>query len=165
MATNLAAAAAIAREVRLRQIGGGINVDFAALDGRGPRERVRQALIEALAGDPVQPQVLGWTRLGHLEIVRPRRLRPLSDAMLEPGVAVQSAETLAFEALRLLAREARTNPAANWQLLARADVAARLALAPALASALRSLEERLGRKIAVVMRPENQNRPFDIVPL
>ena len=78
LAVNLAAAAAIARQLRLRQLGGGIVVDFAALEGRRPRERVRQAMTAALAGDPARPQVLGWTRLGHLEIVRPRRLRPLS---------------------------------------------------------------------------------------
>ncbi len=160
---NLAAAAAIPRHIRLRQLGGGIVVDFAALDGRGPRDQVRQALVEALAGDPARPEVLGWTRLGHLEIVRPRRLRPLSDAMLEPGSAKKSATTLAFEALRLLAREARANPAASWRLIAAEDVAMELA-GPA-AAGLRSLEERLGRKIAIEVRRDDQARSFDIVRL
>jgi ribonuclease G len=100
MAVNLAAVAAIARQLRLRQLGGGILIDFAALEGRGPRERIRQAMTAALAGDPAQPQVLGWSRLGHLEVVRRRRLRPLAEAMLEPGVARKSAAALAFEALR-----------------------------------------------------------------
>ncbi len=62
LAVNLAAAAAIARQVRLRQLGGGVVIDFAALDGRGPRERVREALAAALTGDPARPEVLGWTR-------------------------------------------------------------------------------------------------------
>ena len=81
---NLAAARMIAHQLRLRQLGGGIVVDFAALDAPRERERVRQALAAALAGDPARPQLLGWTRLGHLEIVRPRRLRSLSEVMLEP---------------------------------------------------------------------------------
>ena len=90
----------IARQLRLRQLGGGIVVDFVGLEGRGPRERVRQAMTGAIAGDPAQPEVLGWTRLGHLELVRPRRGRSLSDAMLEPQAAGKSAVALAFEALR-----------------------------------------------------------------
>src|SRR5437763_787581 len=77
LAANLAAAEAIARQLRLRQLGGGIVVDFAALDGRGRREKVRQVLAAALASDPAEPRVLGWTRLAHLELVRPRRGRPV----------------------------------------------------------------------------------------
>ncbi len=133
LAVNRAAAQVIARQLRLRQLGGGIIVDFVGLDGRRPRERVRQAMAAALGGDPAQPQLLGWTRLGHLEIVRPRRLRPLSEAMLEPQGTRKSAVALAFEALRALAREARANPAANW----------RLVVAPAVAAAL--LRPRGGR--------------------
>ena len=163
LGANLAAAAAIPRHIRLRQLGGGIIVDFAALDGRGPRERVRQALVQALAGDPARPQVLGWTRLGHLEIVRPRRLRPLSEAMLQPGSVKKSAAALAFAALRLLARESRANPAATWRLIAAEDVAT--ALAVSAAAGLRGLEERLGRKIAIEVRRDDQARPFDILPL
>ena len=86
---NLAAARMIARQLRLRQLGGGIVVDFAALDAPRERERLRQAIAAALAGDPARPQLLGWTRLGHLEIVRPRRL-PLdvgSNARSARGVA------------------------------------------------------------------------------
>jgi Ribonuclease G/E len=161
LAANLEAAAMVARHIRLRQIGGGIIVDFAALDGKGPRERVRQALVEALAQDPARPEVLGWTRLGHLEIVRPRRLRPLSDAMLEPRTAHKSAATLAFEALRRLAREARANPAANWRLVVPEDVGSAFAL-PAIAAGLRWLEERLGRKITIEIRRDIPDRPFDI---
>src|SRR6202040_1112832 len=107
----------IARQLRLRQLGGGIIVDFVGLEGRGAREKLRQGMITALAGDPAEPQVLGWTRLGHLEIVRPRRGRPLGEAMLEAERVGKSSLALAFEALRLLQREARARPAANWRLV------------------------------------------------
>jgi len=163
LTANLQAAAMVARHIRLRQIGGGIVVDFAALDGRGPREKIRQAMTEALAGDPARPEVLGWTRLGHLEIVRPRRLRPLSDAMLEYGYARKSTDTLAFEALRLVAREARASPATSWRLVVSEFVA--LALRNSAAAGLRALEERLGRSIAIETRRDIPERPFDIVPL
>ena len=160
MAVNLAATAAIARQLRLRHLAGGILVDFAALEGRGPRERVRQAMIAALSGDPARPQVLGWSRLGHLEIVRPRRLRPLAEAMLEPGVPRKSAAALAFEALRAVAREARARPAANWRLVLAPNVEA--ALRGPAAAGLRALEQRLDRKIALAVDP-NLAAPFDIV--
>ena len=143
MAVNLAAAAAIARQLRLRQLAGGILVDFAALEGRGPRDRVRQAMTLALAADPARPQILGWSRLGHLEIVRPRRLRPLAEAMLEPQAARKSAAALAFEALRALSREARARPAADW----------RLVVVPAVETALR------GPAAAGLREPRRAARP------
>lgn len=162
LAANLAAAAAIARQLRLRQLAGGIVVDFAALDGRGPRERVRQTIAAALAGDPAAPQVLGWTRLGHLEIVRPRRSRPLSEAMLEPQDTRKGAVALAFEALRAVWREARARPAANWRLVVTPAVEA--ALRGPAAAGLRALEERLGRTIGIAVAAGQDVVPFDIAP-
>src|SRR5262249_35791628 len=60
LAVNLAATSAIAREIRLRNLGGGIVIDFVGLSHRGARERVRDALAEELAPDPACPQILGW---------------------------------------------------------------------------------------------------------
>jgi Ribonuclease G/E len=163
LTVNLAATEAIARQMRLRQLGGGIVVDFAALDGRRARERVRQAMEEALAGDPARPQVLGWSRLGHLEIVRPRHARPLSAAMLEPAGVRKTAAALAFEALRALYREARIRPAADWRLLVAPGVAA--VLQGAAAQALRGLETRLGRTVQIVVAQDRNADPFDIAPV
>jgi ribonuclease G len=163
LAVNLAAAVAIARQLRLRQLGGGIVIDFAALEGRGPREQVRQAVTAALAGDPAEPRVLGWTRLGHLELVRQRRGRPLSEAMLEVGSGRKNAVALAFEALRVLQREARMNPPANWRLTVAPAIEAVLR-GPA-AAGLKSLEQRLGRSIAIAVKPAGDAQPFDIAPV
>jgi Ribonuclease G/E len=163
LAVNLAAAAAIARQLRLRGLGGGIIIDFVGLDGSRPRERVRRAMAAALTGDPAQPQVLGWTRLGHLELVRPRRSRPLSEAMLEPQSAAKSAVALAFEALRAVYREARASPAANWRLAVSPGVA--LALRGPAAGGLRALETRLGRTVELAVEPGRDVSPFDIAPL
>jgi ribonuclease G len=146
--------------MRLRQLGGGIVVDFVGLEGRGAREKVRQAMASAIAADPAEPQVLGWTRLGHLEIVRPRRGRPLSEAMLEPHGPKKKSLALAFEALRLVQREARANPAADWLLVVTPPIEA--ALRDAAGAALRALEARLGREIAVAVEPSSDRAPFDI---
>ncbi|HTZ35110.1 MAG TPA: ribonuclease E/G, partial [Stellaceae bacterium] len=147
LAVNQAAALAIARQLRLRNIGGPAVVDFIGLRRRGSREAVRTALAAALAGDPARPELLGWTRLGHIEIVRPRRGRSLADAMLLPGSRARQPVALAHEALRRLWHEARARPAADWRLIAGPDIAA--ALRGPAASALQLLETRLGRRIAL----------------
>jgi ribonuclease G len=151
LSVNLAAAAAIARHIRLRNLGGGIVIDFVGLDRRDHRERVRQALAAALAADPAAPEILGWTRLGHLELVRRRRARPLAEIMLLPGGTAKTPATLAFEALRALARAARQAPGREARLVAAPAVAA--ALAGEAAEGVTALEARLGRPVAIIADP------------
>jgi ribonuclease G len=166
LAVNLAAADAIARHIRLRNLGGGIVVDFAGLEDRNMRSRVRDRFIEALAPDPARPQILGWTRLGHFELVRPRRGRPLAEALLEPrsgGALVKTPITVAHDALRALRREARAQPGRRW----------RLTVAPAVASVflgagsdvLRALEERFAREIKIVADSALGRERFQITPV
>jgi ribonuclease G len=158
LAVNRTAAVVIARQIRLRNLAGPIVIDFVGLDRPAHREQVRQTLAASIAGDPAKPEVLGWTRLGHLELVRTRRGRSISDAMLVPGTSAKTPLTLAYEALRQVQREARANPAATWQL--RAEPGIEGALRGRAAPALRALEIRLGRPIAIVGEPGSHD--FDI---
>jgi ribonuclease G len=163
---NLAAAATIARQIRLRNLGGGIVIDFVGLDGRSVREKIRAALAEVLAPDPAAPQLLGWTRLGHFELVRPRRGRSLAEALLEPrsdGALVKTAVTVAHEALRTLRRAARAQPGRRWRLIAAPDVAA--ALAGAAADAVRQAEQRFARGIVIEAGPGCDRERFQISAL
>jgi Rne/Rng family ribonuclease len=166
LATNLAAADSIARQIRLRNLGGPIVIDFVGLDSRGSRERVRAALADAFASDPAQPQILGWTRLGHLELVRPRRGRPLAEALLEPrpgGALVKTAVAVAHEALRALRREARAQPGRSWRLIVAPDVAA--ALTGRAEPAAKEAERRFVRKIAIEADSGYDRERFQIIPL
>ena len=163
LAVNLAAVDAIAGQIRLRNLGGGIVIDFVGLEDRRLRERVRDALARALKPDPARPQILGWTRLGHFELVRPRRGRPLAEALLEPrsgGPLVKTAVTVAHGALRALRREARAQPGCRWHLSCNPDVAA--ALAGGAAAGLRALEERFGREITIEADPSLDRVRFQI---
>ena len=165
-ATNLAAAAAIARHIRLRNLGGGMVVDFVGLDTRASRDKLRVAFAEALAADPASPRVLGWTRLGHLELVRPRRGRPLAEALLEPGsggALVKTAVTVAHEALRALRREARSQPGRQWRLVTAPQVAA--ALSGVAAVAVAEAERRFARKIAITAESGHDRERFQISTL
>jgi ribonuclease G len=163
---NLAAAGTIARQVRLRNLGGGIVVDFVGLDSRSAREKVRASFADTLAPDPANPQLLGWTRLGHFELVRPRRGRPLTEALLEPrrgGALVKTAVTVSHEALRALRREARAQPGRQWRLIVAPDVAD--ALARLTADAVRQAKERFARNIAIEADPGYERERFQISAL
>jgi ribonuclease G len=163
---NLAAAGTIARQIRLRNLGGGIVVDFVGLDSRSAREKVRAALAEALAPDPAAPQLLGWTRLGHFELVRPRRNRPLAEALLEPragGALVKTAVTVSHEVLRALRRATRAQPGRRWRVTVAQEVAA--ALAGAAADAVRQAEQRFARSIAIEADPGYDCERFQISAL
>ena len=73
---NLAAAAELPRQLRLRGLGGQVAIDFAPL-ARADRPRVERALGAALRADGIDTTVAGWTPLGHLELQRKRARRPL----------------------------------------------------------------------------------------
>ena len=166
LTANLAAAGTIARQIRLRNLGGGLVVDFVGLDSRSAREKVRASFAEALAADPAAPQLLGWTRLGHLELVRPRRGRTLAEALLEPrpgGALVKTAVTVSHEALRAVRRAARTQPGRRWRLTVAPEVAA--ALAGAAADAVRQAEQRFARSIAIEADPGYHHERFQISAL
>jgi ribonuclease G len=162
LATNLSAALEVARQIHLRNLAGPIIIDFIGMRDRRERERVRDALAAALAGD-VDTEVLGWTRLGHLELVRKRREAPLAELLFEHTAGsglVKTAMTVALEALRALAREAETMPARALVLRVHPEVAA--VLAGEAEPARRELESRLGRPIEIVATPGRARDGFDI---
>lgn len=74
---NLAAAAELPRQLRLRGLGGQVVVDFAPMP-RAERPRVERALTQALRNDGIDTNLAGWTPLGHLELQRKRARRPLA---------------------------------------------------------------------------------------
>ncbi|KEK26370.1 Rne/Rng family ribonuclease [Bacillus gaemokensis] len=81
--TNEEAAAEIARQLRLRDIGGMILIDFINMKKHEDKEKIREILITALQGDPTYTRVLGFTELGILEMTRKRKKHSLRDVLLE----------------------------------------------------------------------------------
>lgn len=78
---NLEAADEIARQLRLRNIGGMITVDFIDMEDESHRKAVERRLKEAVLRDRVQVDVLGFTRLGLMEIKRRRERAELRKQM------------------------------------------------------------------------------------
>ena len=110
----------LARQIRARNLGGAIMVDFAGLSPKR-REALADPLREALAADR-QARLLGFTHLGLAEIVRDRVHTPLHEVFGSPP----SALTRGLAALRQGARDAAARPGARFALLASPAVIAAL---------------------------------------
>jgi Ribonuclease G/E len=149
---NRTALAAIVRQVVLRNLSGVIAIDLAGLPGgRGAREALRQTAEAAFAADPLAPRVLGFSRAGLLEVVRPRLRPPLAEVLGAPVcTVVSSAVTAALAGLRALWREAEARPGATLRLRAAPAV---IEAAKEEAEARAFLAARLGRPPALVADP------------
>lgn len=137
-AINRAAIPALARQIRLRNLAGGIVVDFAGLSVKA-RASLGPAIISALADDPLRARFLGFSALGLAEILRPRVHPPLHELLGTPH-----AEALA--ALRQAAAESAANPAAALELTGAPALVTALRVDPV---ALAQFAARAGRSIAL----------------
>lgn len=106
--TNEAAAIEIARQLRLRDIGGMILIDFINMKDDRDKEAVRNLLIAALKRENTPNRVFGFTALGILEVTRKRKRKSLRDMLGSPcGICngrgfVSSPETEAYRLQREL---------------------------------------------------------------
>ncbi len=77
LSVNLEAAEAIARQLRIRNMGGAILIDFLKLKSPAEKKSFLQALDKMVQSDPCTVQIHGLTKLGFLEVTRNRRTLPL----------------------------------------------------------------------------------------
>ena len=110
---NCEAAAEIARQLRLRDLGGIIIIDFIDMAAPDAREKLLDALREALSGDRNRTNVLGMTQLGLVEMTRKKVRRPLSRQLMRDCTACRGAgrewtsESVAYRAVREIWRRRR----------------------------------------------------------
>jgi ribonuclease G len=126
--TDLEAAREIARQIRLRNLGGLIVIDFIDLEKPAHREEVYQALVQGLSRDRAKSTVLPMSSLGLIEMTRQRLGRSLAQVVLEPCTCcggrgeVLAKETLACDIMRQLEQEAREFPGCRLTLAAHPQV-------------------------------------------
>jgi Ribonuclease G/E len=154
---NKAAAHEVARQIRLRNLGGQILVDFISMEGAARRQAVLDTLAQALKRDPARPHALGWTRMGLVELTRRRRRPALAELLTEPAARRKTALTVALEALAAAERGAGTRPV----LRVHPEVAA--ALAGPASAARAELEARLHVPLAVEVGPGLDREAFELV--
>ena len=110
---NCEAAAEIARQLRLRDLGGIIIIDFIDMAGTEAREKLLDALRAALEGDRNRTNVLGMTQLGLVEMTRKKVRRPLSKQLMRDCSACLGTgrewtyESVAYRAVREIWRRRR----------------------------------------------------------
>lgn len=131
--TNLEAAQEIARQIRLRNIGGLIVIDFIDMKKATHRESVYRVLLEALKPDRAKTTALPISSLGLVEMTRERLRESLADMVSRPcrgcdGKGFQlSPQVIAHDILRLLAWEAREFPGCHFTVQAHPEVGALVA--------------------------------------
>ena len=117
--TNLEAAQAIARQLRLRNLGGIIIIDFIDMDSAEHRNAVLEELRRAMARDRTRVTLNGFTALGLVEMTRKRTRESLAHVLCEPCPTctgrgeVRTAHTVLRHPARDPARGARSTRASS----------------------------------------------------
>ncbi len=126
--TNLEATQVIARQLRLRNLGGIIICDFIDMDTLEHRDAVLEEFKKALARDHTRINVSGFSSLGLVEMTRKRTRESLAHLLCESCPTcqgrgeVKTPQTVCYEVLREIVREARQFNAKEYRILASQQV-------------------------------------------
>lgn len=130
--TNLEAAIAIGRQLRLRNLGGIVVIDFIDMECPDHQRQVLRTLQRTLDEDPVKTRVTGFNEMGLVVLTRKRSRESLSDMLQETcptcrGTGkVKTAETVCYDIFRAILREARAYGAERTTVIAAPSVVDRL---------------------------------------
>jgi ribonuclease G len=165
--TNLEAAVTIARQLRLRNLGGIIIIDFIDMDEALHRRQVLEALEAALASDHARTQITEHSALGLVEMTRKRTRDSLEHIMCEScptcegSGSVKTPETVCYEIFREILRQHRQFKFNELVVLAHQDVIE--LLLDEEASGLAELEELTGKPIRLHSEAMFEQDRFDVV--
>lgn len=167
--TNLEAAQAIARQLRLRNLGGIIIVDFIDMARDGHREQVLGEFRKQLARDRVKTSAGGFSPLGLVEMTRKRTRESLAHMLCEPCTAcggqgiVKTARTAAYDVMREILREARQFTPREFRIVASPQVIE--LLLDEESQHLAGLSDFIGKPISLQSEPAMGQGQYDIVLL
>jgi ribonuclease G len=166
--TNLEAAQAIARQLRLRNLGGIIVLDFIDMNSAEHRAAVLAELNRALARDRTRMSVSDFTPLGLVEMTRKRTRESLAHVLCEPCPVcqgrgeVKTARTVCYDILREILREAKQfGNAREFRLLASQKVVD--IFLEEESNSLAMLSDFIGKPISMQVEAQYQQEQFDIV--
>ncbi len=165
--TNLEAAQTIARQLRLRNLGGIIIIDFIDMADPEHRRQVLRALERALSRDRTKTYMANMSSLGLVELTRKRTRESLAHVLCEPcpicqgRAIVKTAKTVCYEIFREILREARQYDAAGYVVLASQPVVD--LLQDEEAAGLMKLQEFIGKTIQLKVEPLYTQEQYDVV--
>jgi len=165
--TNLEAAQVIARQLRLRNLGGIIIIDFIDMDSEEHRNAVLNEFRKALARDRTRMTVNGFTQLGLVEMTRKRTRESLAHVLCEPCPVCQgrgelkTAQTVCYQVLRELLREARQFDAREFRILASQQVID--LFLDEESQGLAMLSDFIGKPVSLQVESQYNQEQFDIV--
>ena len=165
--TNMEAAQAIARQLRLRNIGGIIIIDFIDMVDQEHRRQVMRAFERALTHDRTRCHITDMSVLGLVEITRKRTRESLEQAMTESCPACsgrgtqKTAQTVCYEIFREILREARAFGAEGYLVMASQLVIDMLLDEES--TGLADLQEFIGKPIHLQVEPVHNQESYDVV--
>jgi ribonuclease G len=151
--TNMEAAREVARQLRLRDIGGIILVDFIDMEKAANRQKLLKEFEDAFKSDRSKTYILGMTELGLIQMTRKRVKLSLTPSLCEPcpycdGTGwVKSVTTTMIQALRQLERQCKEDGHGNITLTAHKNVIEHMCTTEV--DAIARLEKKYGRKITL----------------
>jgi len=167
--TNLEATAAIARQLRLRNLGGIIIIDFIDMQTDTHRQQLLEALEAALAADHARNQISHVSSLGLVEMTRKRTRESLQHVLCQPCPTcdgrgyIKSPATVCYEIFREILRQHHQFPLGELVILAHDDVAEMLLDEES--GGLAELEELTGRPLRLQVQTMSAPDDFDVVPM
>lgn len=167
--TNLEAAMALSRQLRVRNLGGMIIVDFIDMQDPEHQRQVLRALEKGMQNDYAKTTITGVSELGLVEMTRKRTRESLEHVLCEPCPACQgrgslkSAETVCYEIFREILREARAYDNDTLLVLAAQEVVDRLLDEES--ASVADLEEFIGKTIQFQVEAIYNQEQFDVILL
>ena len=165
--TNLEAAQVIARQLRLRNLGGIIIIDFIDMDNEEHRASVLSEFRKALARDRTRMTVNGFSALGLVEMTRKRTRESLAHVLCEACPTcqgrgeVKTAQTVCYEILREILREDRQFGAREYRILAAQSVID--LFLDEESQSLAMLGDFIGKSISLQVESQYSQEQFDVI--
>lgn len=155
--TNLEAVKEIAYQLRLRNIGGLIVIDFIDMEKKANRDRVFTVLKEALSKDKSKTHILRMSEMGLIEMTRKRTRENLNRLLCEPCLYcegrgnLKSKKTICYEIFRDLERETTTSAEGN-NLYVQVNPEIDTVLKEEEQQSIMDMEKRIGRRIIIIAK-------------
>jgi ribonuclease G len=165
--TNLEAAHCIAKQLRLRNLGGIIIIDFIDMDEDAQREAVLEELKKAVELDRARTGINGFTSLGLVEMTRKRTRESLAHLLCEPCEVCngrgeyKTAQSICYEIMRELLRESKQFNAKEFKVIASTGVIDMLLDEES--QSLANLSDFINKRVTLQADSQYAREAFDIV--